>query len=446
MNNKSEVGRDTTHLIKLKSMKKLYCLFLLFGVLSCNQKGPTDIQLEELCHRLEDTLSMENDEMRRETIFCEILQESSQEIDFYKIKPSQIDKIFENGSFVLGDMFREWFLPLLEKKSQESGKEGLIFTFYRWKYLPVYYRYSHRDSTMEIFKSMITHPDFQEWYEENIEDADDIIRGAVELGGDAWVDLGIVENVMALLRDSLSSECVFASMQLFNVAFVSKKLSSDVKNEIRKNVLTHYRSLLQNIEKIGERNRETIENGISYLEGPYATGRLIGNTAPSLDLVWISGGEERDLKAFLGKVVVLDFWATKCGPCVAAFPSLRDLQDRYADYSVEIIGVTSFMGYINSKQGWIDTEGRPEYEIKLMQDFMKDMGMTWQVAFSKQSVMNLDYGVLGIPHLAIIDVDGMVRYNGVELSTLPQIIDDLLKEAGLPFPGKPMVWKNELVD
>lgn len=427
-------------------MRRLYYLFLLFFCFSCNQNGPTDTQLEDLCIRLEDALSVEKDEMRRETVFRDILQKSSQEFDFYQIQPSQIDKIFENGSFVLGDMFREWFLPLLEKKSQEAGKEGLVFTFYRWKYLPVYYKYNHQDSTRNIFKFMITHPDFQEWYEENAKDTDDVIRGAVELGGDAWVELGIVENVMALLQDSLSQESVFASMQLFNAAFVAKQLSPDVKNEIRENVLTHYRNLLQNIEEIGERNRETIENGICYLESPYATGQLIGNRAPDLDFLWIAGGKEKNLEDFLGKIVVLDFWATKCGPCIAAFPSLRDLRERYTDYSVEIIGVTSFMGYINSKQGRIDTEGKPEYEIKLMQDFMKDMGMTWRVAFSKQSVMNLDYGVLGIPHLAIVGVDGKVRYNGVELLTLPQCIDELLKEAGLPCPSKPMVWKNELVD
>ena len=81
--------------------------------------------------------------------------------------------------------------------------------------------------------------------------------------------------------------------------------------------------------------------------------------------------------------------------------------------------------------------------MELMQRFMKDMGMTWRVAFSEQWVMNADYGVQGIPHLAVLDAEGNVRYNGVALAELPQDIDSLLKEAGLPCPGKPIEWNVE---
>ena len=142
-------------------------------------------------------------------------------------------------------------------------------------------------------------------------------------------------------------------------------------------------------------------------------------------------------------MVVLDFWATKCGPCIETFPHMRELREHYAAYPVEIVGVTSIMGYhVDSKNGkFISTDGKPEYEMDLMKGFMEDMGMTWRVAFSRQWVMNPDYGVLGIPHLTVLDADGKVRYNGIELSDLPACIDRLLKEKGMPVPGKTIDWE-----
>lgn len=150
-----------------------------------------------------------------------------------------------------------------------------------------------------------------------------------------------------------------------------------------------------------------------------------------------------------GKVVVLDFWATKCAPCLSIFPNMRKLRERYIGYPVEIVGVTSIMGYhvdVKNKQT-IPTSGQPKYEIELMQIFMKDMGMNWRVAFSEQNVMNQDYGaVLGIPHITILDANGRVRYNRIDPFAAPwhkaEKIDSLLKEAGLPCPMLPMDRMN----
>lgn len=78
-----------------------------------------------------------------------------------------------------------------------------------------------------------------------------------------------------------------------------------------------------------------------------------------------------------------------------------------------------------------------------MPAFMKAKDMTWPVVFSEQEVFNPDYGVRGIPHMAIIAPDGTVRYNGMHPATphaeKVKKIDPILREFGLKVPGEKKV-------
>jgi len=117
---------------------------------------------------------------------------------------------------------------------------------------------------------------------------------------------------------------------------------------------------------------------------------------------------------------------------------------------VVILGVTSVQGRHIDRSGekskTIDCKGDTKKEFRLMKQFMKDLNMTWEVAFAEEEVYNIDYGVKGIPHLAIIDATGKVRYNELHPGNPPyheaEKIDALLKEAGLKFPKKPMEKVN----
>ena len=67
-----------------------------------------------------------------------------------------------------------------------------------------------------------------------------------------------------------------------------------------------------------------------------------GHDAPEMTFTWSKGGPSfSKLSDLKGKVVVLDFWATWCGPCIGSFPNIAELQERYAGYDVAIVGVTS---------------------------------------------------------------------------------------------------------
>jgi thiol-disulfide isomerase/thioredoxin len=214
-----------------------------------------------------------------------------------------------------------------------------------------------------------------------------------------------------------------------------------LRQQIRAAMVKRGRAALdESAALFSESEREIIEQTLARLDGAAARGELIGHPAPALEIVWSSDPAIGSLAALHGNVVVLDFWATWCGPCIASIPNVRELQSRYAGYPVKILGVTSVQGMHVPKDGQpVETKGDPQKEFSLMSGYIEQQEITWPIVFTEQDVFNPDYGVRGIPHMAIIDPAGRVRYSGLHpADPLPEKaakIDALLKEAQLPAPA-----------
>jgi thiol-disulfide isomerase/thioredoxin len=194
-------------------------------------------------------------------------------------------------------------------------------------------------------------------------------------------------------------------------------------------------------EDLDPRMKSRLDQSIAYLDSAAGRGELIGYTAPAIEITWNSAGESwHCFNCLRDKVVVVDFWATWCGPCVGSFPNVRELVDYYKGYDVVVLGLTSPQEkvYFRDERGVVDA---PEFEkeCELMADYVKAMDITWPIAMTKQNVFNPDFGVRGIPHVAIIGADGKVAYNGLhpagDMAEKVDHINELLEKAGKKHPG-----------
>jgi len=116
----------------------------------------------------------------------------------------------------------------------------------------------------------------------------------------------------------------------------------------------------------------------------------IGNAAPDFAIADLDGNPVR-LADFRGRPVVVNFWASWCGPCVEEFPLLRDAASRHADDGLVVIGIV-----------WDDRS-------EAARDFMARNGATWAAAMDPGERVSRDYGILGPPETYFIGRDGIIR-------------------------------------
>ena len=105
-----------------------------------------------------------------------------------------------------------------------------------------------------------------------------------------------------------------------------------------------------------------------------------------------SGSAPLSMEKLKGKVVLLDFWATWCVPCIAQFPTLRQWQEKYGPRGLVIVGVTN-----HSSQTSEDVRA-----------YLAKDKLPWPIAIDTQSRTHMDFGVSPIPHTFVIDQAGNV--------------------------------------
>jgi peroxiredoxin len=144
-------------------------------------------------------------------------------------------------------------------------------------------------------------------------------------------------------------------------------------------------------------------------------GDLIGNNAPAFELPSVDGNSVA-LKDLKGKVVVLDFWASWCGPCRAAMPKLENVQQAMADQPVQVVGVN--LGD----------------DRETAEQIAEQLGITFPLVLDSESSLGDLYHVNAIPQTVVIDQKGIVQ--AVHLGNSANLQSQLTKQIRQLLAGK----------
>ena len=145
---------------------------------------------------------------------------------------------------------------------------------------------------------------------------------------------------------------------------------------------------------------------------PAIYGNLRGQVAPDFDLKSLDG-KNLKLSDFRGKAVLLNFWATYCGPCKIEMPWFVELQKEYGPQGFQIVGVA------------MDDASTEDID-----KFAKEMGVNYPILLGKEAVGDSYGGVNVLPTTFFIDRDGKLVAREFGLQSRSVFVDHIKQALG----------------
>ena len=224
-----------------------------------------------------------------------------------------------------------------------------------------------------------------------------------------------IEVLDELIRDYPSADYVEQSLLLLGLAY-DKVGEHDKADPLYEKLVSHtkyrtgrYAAIAQQLleldraERIGE-----LTNSAGANSAP-SPSQFINRPALDFQVTDLSG-ETLSLTQYRGQVVLLDFWATWCGPCIAEMPNVKATYAKHKHQKFEIIGIS------------LDSSPAP------LQAYIASEGLTWRQYWDSDSRISSMYNVRAIPSTFLIDGSGIIRQVNLRGAALETAVAALVQE------------------
>ena len=144
---------------------------------------------------------------------------------------------------------------------------------------------------------------------------------------------------------------------------------------------------------------------VTILAGALTIGALLtedidqvttGVAAPDFNAVNLATGDSVNLSTYAGEVVLLNLWATWCGPCRWEMPSMERLYRDLGPLGLKVVAVS------------VDQLGSDN-----VLEFAQDLGLTFDILHDRSGQVELDYQATGLPETVILDRNGIIVHKAI---------------------------------
>lgn len=205
---------------------------------------------------------------------------------------------------------------------------------------------------------------------------------------------------------SKAPEVIVGSVQLASLAGQIMELEGQEKEAGK-----YYRDF---INRFAKNDNSDVRQALGEMET--ATRRLEMIGKPMSVSGKLLGGKTFDISQYKGKVVLVDFWATWCGPCVAELPNVKEVYTKFHDRGFEVVGIS------------LDSE------IDTLRDFVSEKHLAWPILFGDADEadgwshpMAKKYEVNSIPTAILLDRKGNVVSVHARGERLGDLVGELLR-------------------
>ncbi|SMC44288.1 TlpA family protein disulfide reductase [Pedobacter africanus] len=273
---------------------------------------------------------------------------------------------------------RAWARRKMEEADAAKSDRAFGYAMFTADYAELLYRRGEKDKALELYKEAMQ-------YNQHRKDAD-LTNAYLAVATEFLSQKELKEELEKLVENGMTTAEIITRLKTIYVDRKGNEIGFD-----------HYFAAF---------NKDKVKEKMESLRKT-----MLDETAPVFNLKDLNGNTVNlaDLK---GRTVILDFWATWCGPCKASFPAMQAMVNKYKnDPNVQFL--------------FIDTYERGDAKEKNARDYITGQKFTFRVLMDNTDQVAKDYKAKNIPAKFVIDKNGKLRFRAAGFSSDADLMEEI---------------------